>query len=219
MKKYLLTGIGTLVVIGGISTWWTLTQKQTQQNTLALTPTQSNLENEIVEIPCDHTFTTVPTDAKPIVSNSQYLKNTQHVYLRRVDEMRVISNADPATFRALSDMDEFGMDAQHVYYAGCELPNANPKTFKHLQNGTYGTDDTNIYWRWRLLSYVNATKFVSLPRGYGKDDKLVYWEGARVKGADPATFQSFEDKTSCNGSCTITAQDKNHTYLLNEIVQ
>jgi hypothetical protein len=189
-------------------------QKQSQQST---STTTSN--DGIVEIPCDPKNTAIPADAKPVVSNSEYLKDTQHVYLRRQDEAGLIPDADPATFRVLPDIDEFGMDAQHVYYAGCELPNANPETFTHLPNGTYGTDGTHIYWRWKLLSDIDAIKFVSLPRGYGKDDKIVYWEDEKVQGADPATFQSFEDKVSCNGSCTITAQDKNHTYMLNEIVQ
>lgn len=220
MKKYLLAGIGTLVAVVTVSMCWIFSQKQIQQtiNTNG-TLLQPNLKKEIVEIPCDHKTSTIPTDAKPIVLDSEYLKNAKHVYLNRVDETHIISDADPATFRVLPDIDEFGMDTHHVYYAGCELPDAKPETFKHLANGTYGTDGTHVYWRWKMLSLVDATKFVSLPRGYGKDHKVVYWEDYRVQGADPATFQSFNDKKSCNGSCNITGEDKNHTYMLNKIVQ
>ena len=210
MNKYMFVGVGLLVVIVGVSTWCFFSYKIADQ---------SNFKNEIVEIPCDYPNVVIPDDAKPVVLDSQYLKNNQYVYLNSVDEAHIIPSAEPATFRVLSDIDEFGMDAHHVYYVGCELLNAQPATFKHLPNGTYGTDGIHVYWRWKMLSYVDPLKFVSLPRGYGKDNKVVYWENKKVQGADPLTFQSFEDKVSCNGSCTITAQDKNHTYMLNEIVQ
>ncbi len=173
----------------------------------------------ITQIPCDHTNTPIPRDAKAVAPNSEYMKNDKHVYLLRVDEARIVPNADPATFRVLPTIDEFGIDAHHVYYAGCELPDANVTTFKYLPDGTYGIDGSHVYWRWIMLPGADATKFVSLPRGYGKDGVVVYWEGELVPGADPATFQSFADKTSCNGSCTITAQDKNHSYMLHDVVQ
>lgn len=189
------------------------------QQVATATTTATTQPSDTVELACDHAPTTIPTDAKPIVPNSEYLKDTQHVYVLRVDEAHVIAGADPKTFRVLPDIDEYGMDSEHVYYAGCALPDANPATFKHLSDGTYGTDGTHVYWRWKLLLNVSAAKFVSLPRGYGKDGNVVYWEDERVQGADPLTFQSFEDKPSCNGSCSITAQDKNHTYMLNQVVQ
>lgn len=172
----------------------------------------------VVEIPCDHAEEPIPPDAQPIAPGSEYLKDAAHVYLRRVDEAHVVAGADPSTFRVLADIDEFGMDAQHVYYAGCQLPDANPATFKHLPDGTYGTDGAHVYWRWKMLGDLDAKTFVSLPRGYGKDSRIVYWEDEQVSGADPATFRSFEDKLACDGKCSITAEDKNHIYLLNEIV-
>lgn len=177
--------------------------------------TQANLDysKDTLENYCDRSFTTIPDDAVQVSPNSQYLKNETGVYLKRVDEMRLIPNADAETFRVLPELDEFGLDNNRVYYAGCELPGANPQTFKHLPNGTYGTDGTNVYWRWKLLTYVDADSFISLPRGYGKDDKLVYWEDDIIPEADPNTFESFEDNDG------ITARDKNHTYFLSDLVQ
>lgn len=183
------------------------------------TSTESVAKDGILEIPCDHTDTVIPIGASPIVPKSEYLKDGTSVYLLRQDEGHVVAGADPKTFRVLPDIDEYGMDSVHVYYAGCVLPNANPATFKHLANGTYGTDGVHVYWRWMMLTDVDAKTFVSMPRGYGKDNTLVYWENEKVLGADPVTFLSFEDKSACNGSCTITAQDKNHTYMLNQVVQ
>jgi hypothetical protein len=172
-----------------------------------------NPNYDTIENYCDRNISNIPKDAIPVVPNSQYLKSSTSVYLKRVDESRLVPNAHPENFRVLPDIDEFGMDDNRVFYAGCELPNANPETFKHLPNGTYGTDGTYVYWRWKMLVFVDAKTFTALPRGYGKDDKFVYWEDEIIPGADPKTFESFEDKDG------ITARDKNHTYLLNNIVQ
>lgn len=191
-------------------------QKQLEPNT------DTAPSNKVtVEIPCDFsTDIVIPIDAKPVVLGSEYSKDSQHVYFSRGGEGGIITDADPATFRVLPDIDIFGMDAHNVYFAGCKLPNANSETFRHIPNGTYGTDGIHVYWRWILLSEADATKFVFMPGDYGKDDQAVYWGPDRLKVADPATFQSFfEDQVSCNGSCQIDAQDQNHTYMRGEIVQ
>lgn len=177
---------------------------------------------DLVAISCEESQSRhdeIPADARQI-NNGQYWKNSQYVYLRRVDESRMVIGADPLTFTAFPDLDELGKDKEHVYYAGCVLADADPKTFQPLPHGTYGKDNGHVYWRWYPLPNADPETFISLPRDYGKDEHHAYKVYTVIEGADVATFESFDEQRWCNDEdCIYNAQDKNHQYLGDKIVR
>jgi hypothetical protein len=131
----------------------------------------------------------IPVEAVRL-NNGQYWVDTSHVYIKRVDEQHIVQGADPATLYVFPELDEYAKDASHVYYAGLVLVDADPKTFSVLPSMTYGKDADRVYWRW-------------IP----------------INGADVNSFKTFNDKVGSDGSYEYTAQDKNHKYLWEKVVQ
>jgi DKNYY family len=132
---------------------------------------------------------TIPCDSNP--THISCRKTSQHVY----GDGYLIVGADPATFRVLGVVGNYGEDKSSVYWIieGEEGPephaviDADPKSFKVLPGEMYA-----------------------------KDANSVYWSGYTVPGADTVSFTSAP---CAPDECTVDAQDKHYKYLTGVMVR
>ncbi|KEY17900.1 hypothetical protein HY04_05005 [Kaistella antarctica] len=90
---------------------------------------------------------------------------------------------------------------------------ANPKIFKPLSDYLYGIDSKNIFYRGKKIEGLNFEKHEILYSldttdffiDYIKDDKVVFYDGDTVKGADAKTFKLVAGQK-------WRAEDKNYKY-------
>jgi hypothetical protein len=142
--------------------------------------------------------------------NSQYTKDSRFVYFAG----KVVFNADPHSFVLLAGMlplllpkddyisyDFFARDANHVFYSGALVPDADAGTFRPIENGlhmhTYGKDSTHVFYETKVIEGADPNTFTVLWTPayegcslghYAKDAHAMYFENTKVEGADPATF-------------------------------
>ncbi len=106
----------------------------------------------------------------------------------------------------------YSKDANHVYLDGNIVAGINPKTVKSLWNVRYIKDDKSVY-RWpKKIEGADPATFVILLPGDGvftKDKNHVYKDWDILKGADAASFESFN---SFDNNTVYKAKDKNHVY-------
>lgn len=115
----------------------------------------------------------------------------------------------------------FSKDKNHVYYSivssgGSDrviVNEANPNTFKPLSDYQYGMDDNHIFYQSKMIRGLDIKKheiLYSLDKtdpfiDYIKDDKIVFYNGDTVIGADAKTFKLVEGQK-------WLAEDKNFKY-------
>lgn len=128
---------------------------------------------------------------------------------------------DIKTFTKLDNGTSFSKDKNYVYYSYVSssgsyrviVNGANPKTFKPLSDYRYGIDDKHIFHQSDIINGLNFEKheiLYSLDKtdyfiDYIKDDKVVFYEGDTVKGADAKTFKLVAKQK-------WSAEDKNYKY-------
>ncbi|TSC68916.1 MAG: hypothetical protein G01um101456_425, partial [Parcubacteria group bacterium Gr01-1014_56] len=155
------------------------------------------LNGEIIVGADPKTFLIIGTPRFTVNPEMYYAKDTLHVYF----DGTILVGADPATFVLIPDVgvdvafrSHFAKDKSHVYdsYFGTLLQGADPVSFVVL-NYAYAKDTNHVY------SFA--------PGILGDPDTVP------LNGADPSTF------TLVSGQTTYDAQDKDHKYLVGEIVQ
>jgi hypothetical protein len=115
----------------------------------------------------------------------------------------------------------FSKDKNNIYYSYAStggtnrfvVNGANPNTFKTLSDYQYGIDDSHIFYQSKIIKGLNFKKHTiiySLDTSdmfvkYIKDDKVVFYNGDTVKGADAKTFKLVKEKK-------WEAEDKNYKY-------
>lgn len=67
----------------------------------------------------------------------------------------------------------------------------------------------SVYFKGSPLSNTDPGSFSVLGSSYAKDRTALYYAGALVRKADPATFQVVDD---VNGTLGYDAKDRSHTY-------
>jgi len=157
-----------------------------------------------------------------------YAKDKNHAYV----SSEVIPKADARTFQLVDNCGHYAKDATHVFYLTYALQDADPATFTFAGGNFFGKDLRRVFYRSTVISGADVTTFHPIfdPRGkatlYSKDANHVYVsspqseETTTLTGADPYTFVAFDtvNPPSCGDGCTYYAQDKNHKYMLDHIV-
>lgn len=128
---------------------------------------------------------------------------------------------DIKTFTEFDKGTLFSKDKINVYYSYSSssgsyrvvVNGANPNTFKPLSDYNYGADDKHIFYQSKMINGLNFKKHEILYSldttdffiDYIKDDKVVFYDGDTVKGADAKTFKLVSEKK-------WSAEDKNYKY-------
>jgi len=112
-----------------------------------------------------------------------------------------------------------------IYYEGEKVKGADPATFSLYDN--YAKDTKGCFYfnalrvslfacdpeSFKPLSYPNPLDpKISMDSDYAKDRTSVFWQGTRIRNADPESFLLDEDRKDCPypGAC---ARDKSSVYL------
>ncbi|MBL7684715.1 MAG: DKNYY domain-containing protein [Deltaproteobacteria bacterium] len=136
-----------------------------------------------------------------------YLSDANYVFRNGV----LLKGVNPKEFKVFNRI--FAGDGKTVFTPYGNAKVLHPEYFEVLDDGDryinkglndlpgcragYGRDDLHVYWfsgdsMTKHASIVRSCKktasFVSIEYGYGKDDDFVYFEGKRVKGADPKSW-------------------------------
>ncbi len=139
-----------------------------------------------------------------------YSKDKNNVY----HYAKVVSNiSDPATFEMI-DKYLYTKDKNYVYWDKKIIENADPKTFKIVEN-SYSKDSNNVFYRNEILGEVDADTFEILSHYYAKDKDFVYktahcgghFSIAILEGADVETFEIINGEDD-----EKDAKDKNSVY-------
>lgn len=167
-------------------------------------------------------------------------RDKNHVYAEHETSLRPIAEADPATFRYLGQEDWaadqyhayyaarrvkhcirpdtlrligacYAADADHVYWDGKLLRQADPATWQPIDNAAgYSRDQHRIYYCERPLPRSTDTaSWQYLAHGYSRDRNRVYYWEKILPQADPASWQHLHDSFS---------KDLRHVYYGTRII-
>ena len=142
------------------------------------------------------TFTTINGGSNDKIGDL-YAKDNKQVYY----EEKIITNADPKTFRVLGDL--YSVDKANIYYKTKALK-GNSKDFR-LIGDYYATDNELIYRQGELLVVKDVKSFKLLNDGWAKDKTAFYIDGNPVVGADYETFEILSSDY---------AKDKSKVYYI-----
>ena len=149
-----------------------------------------------------------------------YARDAQRGYFHRAP----IVNSDGRSFVVVST--NFAKDSTHVFYSRFDtanvpqsvvIPGAQPATFVALDFG-YASDSGHQYYDATILSDAKLPLIVFETSGYARIGTVVYYRGARVPGADGASFALRTMPSSDSGDAFDAHQwyesgkvfDKNH---------
>jgi hypothetical protein len=139
----------------------------------------------------------IPCQASTFIKLKAYFsKDDQSIYFRE----RKIKDADLNTFAILDE--RFSRDKTHVFFNEKVITGADPTTFTILKeqiyqedfaNSVFSKDHEKVFWEGSQIIGANPNTFTLLSRGYGKDDKQIYYHNTIVTEADYKTFSPAED--------------------------
>ena len=146
------------------------------------------------------------------------------VFIRQKDSImeRTLSEIiDIDTYTEFDQVSCFSKDKNNVYFSYVNsggsyrfiVNKADPKTFRALSDYKYGMDDKHLFYQSKMIEGLNFSKHEILYTldttdffiEYIKDDKLVFYNGDTLKGADAGTFKLMSGKA-------WSAIDKNFKY-------
>ena len=153
-----------------------------------------------------------------------FAKDKNHCYFRG----SVFKQADVKTFEVLNWA--FAKDRHNVYTNKGILKEANPQTFEAMCDGYYkgffidprgyGKDANHVFLyiygtKTIKLKGADVDTFVHVVGLFGKDKNSVFWNGKKLKGANPKTWgllkndsaYSADDKNAYCGSDKIKGVD------------
>ncbi len=173
-----------------------------------------------------------PATARPAGDQDHfpyYLVDTKNVFRDGV----LIKGIHAESFRIYNRV--FAGDKQIIFTPYGNAKVLHPEFFEALDDGNcyylktngepsvfgagYGRDDVHVYWFDGSNSTPHAVvvracktprSFVSLDHGYGRDEDSVYFEGRRIKGADPVSWEMLN---------RLYSRDNAHVYYFTEKVE
>ena len=156
-----------------------------------------------------------------------YYKDKNHVYYNYIvdvgsahssiiETFHLIEDADPQTFKVLEkiliygefEVYPFACDKSRVYYEGFPIENANPKTFRSL-NDTYSTDGKRIFFKNCEIENADLQTFKVSGDGYyafAYDKHFLYFHYQKEK----IDIETFEIEHNSSTRCS----DKRYVFYL-----
>lgn len=116
--------------------------------------------------------------------------------------MKSLENFDINTFKKYSDLC-FG-DKKNVYCDNEIIIEADPKTFRQIDNSNYYVDKDNLFYQGKMVESV-STEYVIVDENCLKNKNKVIYGGNEVEGADAETFESIDE---------FIYRDKNWEYTI-----
>lgn len=93
-----------------------------------------------------------------------YACDSKKVFIGVRGEVYELENADPSTFKVLDPIGYFSIDANHVYYIGFQLQDADAGSFQVV--GThYGKDKNSVFFGPQVLVGAEPQSFIVLSEG------------------------------------------------------
>ena len=100
------------------------------------------------------------------------------------------------------------------------LPHADPQSFKTLNKGFYGKDDTRVFYQGKEIPDADANSFEPLNEFYAKDKLQAYYLGKPIPSSLGPSFQLIDNSYSkdnqdvyYNGIPLATRSVQNFTFL------
>jgi len=149
------------------------------------------------------------------VLNQNYAEDTSHIYYygfrNEVNNGIHQIPCNKETFTLLAY--PYSKDDAAVFYVYTKISGADPASFTTIwgdsspEDVNYTKDKTYVFYKDKILPEVNVPGFKIVGLGYGADGRHVYFQGRIVKGADPATFKTYE-----HGFGDADSEDATHKY-------
>lgn len=100
-----------------------------------------------------------------------------------------IPGADPATFEVMDF--NLAKDAHRVWRADVPIRSADAATAIVVHPGWVWKDKNSVYYQFTPLVDADPESFRHLDQAFYRDANHVYWSTDRLAGADPNTFRTF----------------------------
>lgn len=101
----------------------------------------------------------------------------------------VIPDADPATFEVMDF--NLAKDANRVWRTDVPIEGADPATARVVNPGWVWRDSRSVYYQFTRLAEADPETFRHLNQAFYRDARHVYWSTTRLVGADVLTFRTF----------------------------
>lgn len=128
-----------------------------------------------------------PATFKTIFHSTEFClgADSKTVFMGEGRRVYRLNNSQASTFRLLTPDGRFACDAQHVYFMGLELPQADPASFKILGQFT-SIDSTRVYVGPVLLQGADPMTFRIVEEGELPELRVAYSDG-------PCTIRKLDD--------------------------
>ncbi|WP_159019952.1 DKNYY domain-containing protein [Algibacter sp. L3A6] len=120
----------------------------------------------------------------------------------------------------------YAKDKDNVYYENYQgktkvLKKANSETFRSLNNGYYGLDNSFVFYGQNIIQKANPKTWKLIDfennKWFSKDEKSVFYTNKIIKGADVETFELYKAKGK-GGYVEYFGKDKNNFYNNTETI-
>ncbi len=162
-------------------------------------------KNHVYE--ADKIFSDDPAHFEFLNDRFNLSRDSQAVYWGK----KIIST-DPTHFViiAIDNNSIFTKDQKTVQLNGNPIPDANPQTFKHLQD-VYARDDQHIFHLYKTIADADIDTFTIIEPEYSRDARHVFFGERTIANADPKSFRVLNAKQRC-------AADQQHAYFEDRII-
>lgn len=135
-----------------------------------------------------------------LISDAQYATDGRYVFYNssrlnhlETDRIQVVEGADVSSFRLFDPNNDhpnhmgYAKDAEHVYYLGKQIKEADLQTFKIAQGG-YAHDDHFVYHLGIKVDGSSGSTFKEIDYMYSCDENQVYFYGQIIPNMKGKTF-------------------------------
>lgn len=139
---------------------------------------------------------------------SEFARDKNNVWFISVE-----LGVDKASWEIISQ--SYSKDKINVYCGSRQLPDADPKTFKVIQEGLaeWGADKESVYHQWSKLENSDSQTFQFIDSSFSKDRNNVYFYQNRLDGADPSSFEIITSNVAKDKNAIFAFGKKMPNYI------
>ena len=121
-------------------------------------------------------------------------RDKNHVYAEHETSLRAIAEADPATFRYLGN--DWAADRHHAYYATRRVKHCTRLDTLRLIGACYAADADHVYWDGKLLPQADPASWRHLHDSFSKKLRHVYYGTRIIPRENPADWNTERAQTT-----------------------
>jgi hypothetical protein len=130
-------------------------------------------------------------------------RDSKEYWSIRRNRIRVLTGADPASFRLLDD-GYTARDRQQLFHNGVVRAVKDLDSYRLLEH-SFAADRLSAYYRWTAIAGSDGASFEVLDSYYARDKARIYYVsgfdiGGSIKGAQRENFKMLEDGYATDGS-------------------